>query len=259
MKSLFQSSYLSTILAAIIFMFVSIGISEQTMAQEKTIVLATMNWAPIYSESEPNGGVFTALTREAFRRAGYQFEVRFVPWKRGLSVSKDGGYDGIMGAAMTLEREQFFTKTDSIMPYVVLLFSREEETITYSDLSEFKSNIIGTIRGSAGEEKLKEAGLTVDPVTTHEQNLRKLLLNRLDLIEGDQFVMSGLMKKIPEYQGKIRQVSPPLIITQLYNLITKARPDHALVVTDFNRGLQEILADGTFDTIVKKYGYSNLR
>ncbi len=85
------------------------------------------------------------------------------------------------------------------------------------------------------------------------------MANRIDLIDGDQFVMSGLLKKYPEYQGKIRSVSPPLLVTHLYNIISKARPDHAVVATDFNRGLQEILADGTFDAIVKKYGYSKLR
>jgi ABC-type amino acid transport substrate-binding protein len=31
------------------------------------------------------------------------------------------------------------------------------------------------------------------------------------------------------------------------------------VVTDFNRGLQEMLDDGTFDKIVKKFGYDELR
>ena len=257
MRFLFQYNYFSRLL--LVFMLASIGVARLTIAQEKTIVLATMNWAPVYAESEPNGGVFTALTREAFHRVGYKFEVQFVPWKRAIKNSKAGKYDGVMGAAMTSERASFFTKTESIMPYVVLLFSREDETITYTSLSELRSYTIGTINGSAGEERLIAAGIAVESVKSYEQNFMKLVRKRLNLIEGDQFVMSGLMKKNPNYQGRIRPVYPPLLKTQLYNLITKARPDHAVIVTDFNRGLQEILADGTFNAIVKKYGYDKLR
>lgn len=257
MRGLFQSKCFSRLL--LVIMLASTGVAQLTIAQEKSIVLATMNWAPVYAESEPNGGVFTALTREAFHRAGYRFEVQFVPWKRGIKNSKEGIYDGVMGAAMTPERAPFFTKTESIMPYVILLFSHEDETITYTNLSELKSYTVGTINGSAGEERLKAAGITIDSVKSHEQNFMKLVRKRLHLIEGDQFVMSGLMKKNPSYQGKIKPVFPPLLKTQLYNLITKAHPDHAAIVADFNRGLQEILADGTFQAIVKKYGYDKLR
>ncbi|MCP4111389.1 MAG: hypothetical protein GY749_38640, partial [Desulfobacteraceae bacterium] len=73
------------LLAWVLVMLVSLGTAKQGFGtQEKSIVLATMNWEPIYGKSLPEGGVFTAVTREAFRRGGYRLDVKFVPWKRAM-------------------------------------------------------------------------------------------------------------------------------------------------------------------------------
>jgi polar amino acid transport system substrate-binding protein len=226
--------------------------------QEKTIVLATANYEPIIGEALPEGGVFTALSREAFRRAGYKLDIEYLPWKRSQEEAKDGNYDGILGAMLTPEREPFFTSTEALMSFKHLLFSRSEELITYTVLSELKPYTIGTVQGSASEETLKAAGLTIESVTKYEQNLKKLMLKRIDLMVGDSFLILDLLKKYPEYKGKIRQVSPPIKVSSLQNLLSKTHPEPHSVVTDFNKGLSEMRADGTFDAILERFGFSEL-
>lgn len=259
MKNLITRNTCSSIvLAGAIALLIIIGTAEHSFCQEKTVVLATADYEPILGEKLPDGGVFSALTREAFRRVGYRFEVKFVPWKRAIKQAEVGDYDGVLGAMLTPEREPFFTNTEAIMPFKHLFFSRSEQTITYTDLRELKSYRIGIIRGSAIEETLTAAGLTLESVTTYEQNLKKLMQERIDLMVGDNFLMLDLLKKYPEYKGKVNPVSPPIKISTLQNLISKARPDHTTVVADFNRALQEMKADGTFNAIVGKFGFSKL-
>ncbi len=246
-------------LIGVLALLLTIGTAEPGYSQEKTITLATMNWEPEYGESLPEGGFFTALTREAFGRAGYRFDVKFVPWKRAFELAKNGDYDGLMGAVMSSEREPYFTATKEIVPYEDLLFSRADETITYTEFKDLKPYIVGIIRGTVNEKPLRAAGVTVDAVSRFEQNLFRLMIKRIDLMQADRFVMSNLLKQYPEYQGKVKTVSPPLLSTTLHNLISKkARPDHAAVVADFNRGLQEMLDDGTFEAIIVKFGFSDL-
>jgi len=246
------------VLVGTLALLIITGTAETVFCQEKTIILATADYEPLLGENLKDGGVFTALTREAFRRVGYRFEVEFVPWKRAIVQAKAGEYDGVLGAVLTPEREPFFTNTEAIMPFKHLFFSRIEDTITYTDLHELESYRIGIVNGSAIEGTLTEAELTFEAVTTYEQNLNKLMLGRIDLMVGDNFLMMDLLKKHPEYDGKINPVSPPIKISTLQNLISKARPDHSTVVADFNRALQEMKEDGTFNAIVEEYGFSKL-
>ncbi|MCP4104202.1 MAG: transporter substrate-binding domain-containing protein, partial [Desulfobacteraceae bacterium] len=221
--------------------------------------LATMNWEPIYGKSLPEGGVFTAVTREAFRRGGYRLDVKFVPWKRAMKMSKRGDYHGILGAGQSSERKPHFTATEMVIQFEGFLFSRAEETITYTELQDLKQYTVGVVRGEVADEMLQNAGVKVERVPTYGQNLKKLMAKRISLMSGDKFLMSDLLKKHPEYQGKVKAVSPPYLVTPLCVLISKTRPDYAAVTADFNRGLQEMLNDGAFDAIVKRFGFSDLR
>jgi len=254
MRVHFLNGVLSLLFIVAIFMFVIIGMTGQTMAQEKVIVLATMNWEPVYAKSLPDGGVFTVLTREVFKRAGYRLDVKFVPWKRAIEMAKIGKYDGVMGAILSSEREKYFIGTNKIMYYESFLYTRIEENITYTALTDLKVYQIGTIRGTAPEEKLKSVGLNVNPVGTYEQNFKKLMKKRIDLMEGDMFTLS----QYPEYKGKIKKVTPPILKQPLVNIISKTRSDHAIIVADFNRELHKMIQDGSFDTILKKYRFDNL-
>lgn len=106
-------------------------------------------------------------------------------------------------------------------------------------------------------ETLQAAGVPVEEVRTYEQNLKKLIAKRIDLMLSDQLMMAYLLTTYPEYQEKITPLSPPIQSTLLGLLISKTRPDHVAIVADFNRGLQEILTDGTFNQLVKKYGFTD--
>lgn len=258
MMKIFQKTYLSMLVTTLFIMIVGLAMPAQGWAQEKSVTLATMNFEPLYGESLLEGGVVTALTREAFRRVGYRIDVQFMPWKRAIESTKIGDYDGVMGAVLNAERAPFFVATEAIVPYETVLFSRSEEIITYTDLSELKSYKIGTVRGISAEDILKAANLTFESVTEYEQNLKKLMAKRIDLMAGNNFLIPDLLKKYPEFEGKVRAVSPPLQTNPLRILVPKKNSNHTVIVADFNRGLQEIITDGTFNAIVNKYGFSDL-
>ncbi len=247
------------LLAGILVMLVSLGTVRQGWTQEKSVILATMNWEPIYGESLPEGGVFAAVAREAFRRSGYRLEVKFVPWKRALKLSKRGDYHGILGAGQSSERKPYFMATEMVIPFEGLLFSRADETITYTELQDLKPYTIGVLRGEVADEMLQAAGVKVEQVTKYEHNLKKLMAKRISLMSGDKFLMSDLLKKHSEYQGKVKAVSPPYLVTPLCVLISKTHPDYAAITAGFNRGLQEMLDNDVFNAIAKRFGFSDLR
>lgn len=236
-----------------------ITFGSSVRAQDETIQLATMNWLPVYGESLPNGGVFTELTTEAFHRAGYYCDVKFVPWKRALTQAKKGAFGGLMGAVLNEERKSDFVATDPIMLYEEFLFSRADSQIQYRDYSDLKAYNIGSIAGVAINSSLVAAGLKVEEIVRTEQNLDKLIRGRIDLLVADSLSIANIIKARPEFAGALRQLTKPLQTSPLPNLISKKRTDYKIIVEKFNKSLKAMRDDGTFDKIAAKHGFHNLR
>lgn len=251
-----RNSYMIVLGLLMLMTMLSIMNINPGWAQEKSVVLGAANWEPVYAKSLQNGGVFTELTVEAFRRSGYRCEVHFVPWKRALEVAKKGGYDGVMGGEHRKERLPYFLETDAIMTNKESLYCHSEKNITYATMSDLKPYLIGILRGSS-LVSFQEVGIKTEEVGTYEQNLKKLMTHRIDLMVVGQLTMRDLLKKFPEYQEKIKLLNPPMFEDDILNLISKKRQDANVIVAAFNRGLQEIKADGTFNTIIEKHGFTN--
>jgi len=214
-----------------------------------------MNWEPVYGEAQPEGGIYSALAREAFQRAGYQLEISFLPWKRALEDAKVGSYAGVQGAVMSAERDEFFLATDSLMIYEEMFYNHSDQPISYQKFEDLKPYTIGHIRGAVSTDIWRDLGITVEEVDDYEQNLKKLMANRIDLMAADKFVMGSLLKKNPQFEGKVEVILPAIYSVPLPIIISKAISDHIKIVEDFNRGLKDIREDGTFDAIVKRFGY----
>lgn len=224
---------------------------------QSTLKLATINSPPYCDETLPDGGVYTTITREAFRRTGYTLDIYFLPWKRAFEMTKNGNYDGLMLVSYKEERIQSLHYTDSILKEEGVLFSQKGRNITYTKLEDLSPYIIGVMRGSMLAELLLSKNLKVEEVTTHEQNIQKLIgRERIDLIASQKLSLLGIINaQFPEWKDKIEIVMPPVHVGYLHNVISRNNPNHETIVKDFNIGLQKIKSDGTFTKILEKHGF----
>ena len=227
------------------------------VAQEKKIELATDTWHPYYGPDLENGGFLTELAKEAFKRTGYDCEVKFVPWKRAFEVAKIGNYDGLLGAYFTEERLEFFVYSEPLSEVKVTFFSKKGRNITYRELKDLSPYMIGIVRGYHHTDEFETADyLTKIETADTENNLRILLAERIDLIlESRKVVLYLLQEKFPENITDVEAIEPPLQIHKLHVVISKKSPDYEQKVQDFNRGLQMLKEDGTYDVILKKHGF----
>lgn len=251
----------SLLLAAIIFIVVSMFSPCQGKLLERRLVLSTMNWEPYYAEYLPDGGPVAEITKEAFRRVGYDVVIEFLPWKRALEQSKIGEYDGLVGAFYSEERSHYFTFSETLTETAVVFASRKGRGITYSSLDDLKPYRIGVLRGAALTQEFDTAAfLKIEEVVEHECNISKLMSERVDLIVMGKFhLLQILNQKFPEWSDEIEIIHPPLKINGLFTAISKQNPDHKRIVLDFNRGLKEIQDNGMLEQIMKRHGVSENR
>ncbi|MCG8617426.1 MAG: transporter substrate-binding domain-containing protein [Desulfobacterales bacterium] len=225
-------------------------------ASSQTLTLATLNWEPFYSENLPEGGFFTALSREAFKRAGYELKVEFMPWKRALEMSKKGKYDGLLGAYHNTDRETYFVFTEPAAHNEEVFLQKKGSGIAYSALEELKPYKIGGLNGAAPIKELTEKGFKTE-AAEDLNSIKKLNAGRLDLvIMGKQnfyFALKNTAAYKP-YQDAFEVLDPPFKSYGLYCTIAKTRADARETVDKFNAALNEMKADGTYDEILTRFG-----
>ena len=157
--------------------------TAETSAAPRNLVFATLNAPPYFGENLAGGGFYTEISREAFQRVGYTFEVEFMTWNRALELAKRGDYAGMLGMYYTEERAHDFIYTESIYDDEIVFFSRKGETMTYTTLQDLAPYTIGLMLGAAEREQFKkEPGLKVIESSSQEINVKNLMAKRLDLV-----------------------------------------------------------------------------
>jgi polar amino acid transport system substrate-binding protein len=256
---MFNFKYLQIVIILIInIVFHCLLVDHNVLAADnKKIVLATDVWEPYYGPDLINKGFFTEITKESFKRVGYNCVVCFVPWKRALELGKSGKYDGLLGAFYSIERTEFFEFSMPICEEQLVFFSKKN-TIKkkYSSLHDLKGYIIGTVRGYHYTDEFHNANyLTKDVATKTVDNISRLLLGRLDLVLASKLVFLHILRNdYPEIMNTLTRLEPPLVTSKLHITISKQNQNYKQIIQDFNKGLKMIKEDNTFDNILKKHG-----
>ena len=72
------------------FFLISPIVSAKKPDTKQKINLFTFEYSPFVSKNLKNEGPLADFVRTAFKSVGYNTEITFLPWARGLSDSKEG-------------------------------------------------------------------------------------------------------------------------------------------------------------------------
>lgn len=238
------------------FLALTLQLFTSTSLAEK-LTLATVNWQPFYGEDLPESGFFAAVAKEAYKRAGYDMDVKFLPWKRALEEARKGKYDGLLGAYYNEDRANTFHYSDVVYTNDEVFIQNAGRGISFSNVDELKRYKVGGMRGAAQMGELRSMGFDIEETTDEFQSLQKLAADRVDLvIMGQQQLHYQLANnaKLKDMENSFEILSPPFKSYDLYCAITKKRPDGDEITRKFNAALKDMRADGTFRSILERFG-----
>jgi polar amino acid transport system substrate-binding protein len=239
----------------VILFFISLIVLN---ANEKVIVLANeTSWEPHYGKELKNGGYTTEITREALKRVGYELKIKWLPWKRALVMAEKGIFDGLGASYYTTQRAKVFEYSNIVANTQTVFFKLKDKDIKYLKLEDLKPYKIGIGAGYAYPKSFTDADyLNKEIANKLELNVKKLLNKRVDLIIGSKkVILSSINKNFKDDNDKFEMVLPPLESLPLYISFSKKSPNYLQKIKDFNRGLDMIKSDGTYDKIMEKYGF----
>jgi len=223
----------------------------------ETIVAAGDPWPPFLDPEVPSQGIVLEIARAAYKTQGYEVVMSFVPWARAINGVKEADYDVLLGTWYTKERTEFLHYSDPYLYNDIKFIKRKGDDFDYSGLESLTDKSIGIVRGYGyGDDFLNAKNFRRPETKDLFSNIKKLIKNRVDLAVGDEIVTRAMLKSHgPEYLDKIEFTKTALITNGLHVTSGLSNSKHKKLINAFNKGLKEIKNNGTFDSILKRYGF----
>ncbi len=225
--------------------------AEDRPARDR-IVLATLDWPPYVGRTMDNQGYVTAIVKEAFGRSGVTADIRFHRWSRVIGLVKRGQVDGYFPEYYNDEIRSYARFSDPMPAGPLGFFKRSDSQIEFTELKELSHLRIGIVKGYVNSAAFDAATfLNKHPVNDDLSNFRLLLAGRVDLVVADRYVGEYLLAHhLPEHWADVTFLHHILEQKQIYLCIRSGRDNTLVFLNTFNRGLQEMQADGTLDRLL---------
>ena len=242
-----------------IIFFILLLTSTLSFAAPTQVNLVSIEYPPYYGPSLPKGGFLTEIIRVAFFKENYKIKVKFYPWARAYLIAKNGKVDGIYTfGSKTPERRRLFAYSDPISPLVWGFFQKKGSNISYRNLRDLRPYVIGLVRGYKFPIEFEKymPVLKKELVNSDLQNFKKLALERIDLTFVDK--TNGLyliQTKLKKQKDVFEWIDPPVAIEPQWMGFPRKSKNYQKVQNAFNTGLKKIKADGTYDRIIKHFGF----
>jgi polar amino acid transport system substrate-binding protein len=233
------------------------GVGRPAFASQ-TVRLATLNWPPYIGEKLPAEGYAAELIRTAFERSGYQVKYFYMPWTRAVKTVLEGGYDGLCPVYYTEQRKEDYSLSSEFPAGPLVLGKRVDTNIKYKRLTDLKPYKIAVVRGYANTKEFDEANYLQKSFTIDDQTgYRRLLFGSVDLWLADKFVAQYTMANhLPNRAKEVVFDDTPLGVKNLHIAFSRKGPEYKRLTEDFNKGLAEILKDGTLEQILRHHELS---
>lgn len=193
-------------------------------------------------------GIDVEIAQAITEKLGYELEIKDMDFG-GLVQSVQSKQADFAMAAMTIDEERAksvdFSETYYMANHAVISL-KDSGISSETDLAGKK---VGAQLGTIQEDKLLELeesiGLEAENRNKVPELIQELKSNRLDAIIVEDTVATGFLETNSGLQS--------FTIEDSEGGYAIAFPKGSKLVEEFNKALNELLADGTIDSIIKKY------
>ncbi len=215
----------------------------------------------IYTEDSPPGsylrsgqpaGFTVDLVREILRRLKAPDTITVVPWSRGYTLAKSSPNVALFATTRLAQREKQFHWVGPLYTQTWAFYGRKGTDIRVGSLEDARRvERIGTYRQDAKAQYLDAQGFkNLVSANRNVSNVKHLIDGTLDLWVSSDFNMPYLVRQAGFTPGKVERV---FAFRKVSNYIAFSRGTSLAVVRDWQRCLEGIKKDGTYQRIVRRH------
>ena len=237
-------------------------LQDKAQSESKTLVFAIGEYPPYTSTSLDNGGFCTEIVREAYRTVGVEIELEYYPWSRAWELMVHNKVDGSFPWTPTEYRREFILFSEAISPFVTsMIYMKDNPKVpeSFTTLEDLKELNIGGVEYYYYLEWFENINKEIDLSIDELDALKKLKNGRFDILPGEVAVIDYLLDfHFPDEKDQFAYLNPPIRIDEFRMVISKDHPNANEYMKLFNKGLETIKENGTFDEILKKHNVEEL-
>ena len=238
----------------LLVIFLLLGIIGNAQAYELTIFADS--WPP-YNFKKDNKvvGISTELIEAALQKSEIKYKIAIRPFKRALITVQKRPNTMLFTVARIPQREDLYSWIGPLHPRRVYLFKLKNRTdIEINNVDDIKKYYTGVLLGGSIEHFFISHGFhdkSYYLVSNSEQLLKMLFKKRIDLIPGDPLDLAYQMNTLGY---KFSELEIAYLLSEeggYYMVANKKAP--ANLIEKIQKSLEEVLATGLRDQIIKKY------
>jgi len=213
--------------------------------------IATGAYAPFTDPDAPDHGIVNNQVLRMAETAGYDVQFHYLPWKRGLELTRSGEFAGASFWYYDAARETDFIHVGPILEDRIVFFHMADRTDLpkeWASLRDLAGLRIGAVTGYTMTPEFWELGdagvLDIHLAPDDLSNFRKLRAGRIDLFPISAAAGRHLVEEhFPaEIQDSFITLSQPLSKTEAYLLISRAVPDADAIAARLTNALVSLRA-----------------
>lgn len=227
-------------------------------AQATTIIInGEDDWAPYSSASADYKdvvGLAPEIVKAAFKSQGITAITRPVPFARCIYEVEKGKSLGCFDTIINQDtKDKYIFHKTPMFEAEMVVYGRIRDGRQNVTLKDMENKVVGTTNGyTYPTDFLQNKKILHSQSPTEKSQLEKLASNRIDYAVVWGLTGEYLLKNHPELAKKIQPVGR-LSKDGLYLNFSKSHKDGAHYAHVFEKGLQAIRADGTYDRIMNRF------
>jgi len=192
----------------------------------------------------------------AFLAAGHEVEFVFASWATNEKHIRKGTFLAAFPHKRSSTRDKFarFSQPIAMSKDVFFYIKQSPQVMGFKNLSDLKNYRIGGVKGHNNIAMLKKAGLQIDYASQPVNSFKKMYIGLVDLVPENEFVGWGIIQKLyPDEMYKFATTTKALNQDTLHLMVSRAHPQAETLLADFNQGLAQIMNQGIYRKLLKKY------
>jgi len=235
--------------------------SLSTLACADVVTVLSDKWYPM--NGDPNSsrpGYMIEIAQNILNKNGHSLDYRLAPWKRSILEVRRGSVDCVVGAHKP-DAEDFVFPKNSWGEATFKFYTTAKSSWNYQSISQLNTVKLGAISaysyGPELDRYIKGSKHPSVQLTTGEkaleQNIRKLLANRIDTVIAHELVMSAQLKTL-NISSDIKSAGALEFTELMYIACSPNKESSKKYIQLFSDGIVELRKNGELKQILQKYG-----
>ena len=244
-----------------LLLFIFSIFSPSTWAED--IVLVADPWPPFNIEpGSDREGYLVDVARAVFETAGHTVTYKTVPWKRAIEGTRTGRYTGAIGASKT-DAAGFVFPDEELARNVLAFYTRSDYPWRFEGPASIETVSIGVAAGydyrrwlndyinsHRDDDRRVQVIAGANPL---KQNLRKLLLKRIDVVVDTEAAIRYTAKEMGILEA-IASAGYGVEPAYIYIAFSPALPESAALASQLSGGIADLRRSGRLKAILHRYG-----